>query len=71
MSQEATKLKNFQFWVFVKLKRADAQGWFSRPVNPETDGAPDYFNVVKTPMDFGTIEVVCVAASLSLAPSSL
>eukprot|EP00736_Rhodelphis_marinus_P004393 Rmarinus@m.21360 len=28
---------------------------FSEPVDPERDGAPGYFDIVKEPMDFGTI----------------
>ncbi|KAI9297903.1 hypothetical protein K502DRAFT_346691 [Neoconidiobolus thromboides FSU 785] len=28
---------------------------FSRPVDPKADGAPTYFDVIKNPMDFGTI----------------
>jgi hypothetical protein len=29
---------------------------FAQPVDPVTDGAPDYFEKIKNPMDFGTIE---------------
>eukprot|EP00899_Mesostigma_viride_P027747 jgi/Mesvir1/8157/Mv12467-RA.1 len=29
--------------------------WFSRPVDPATDCAPDYFKVIKKPMDLGTV----------------
>lgn len=28
---------------------------FSTPVNPDTDNCPEYFNIVKQPMDLGTI----------------
>lgn len=28
---------------------------FSEPVNPDRDGCPDYLDIVKTPMDLGTI----------------
>jgi Bromodomain len=36
------------------LKHKDAK-LFLRPVNPDLDGAPDYFDYVKNPMDLGTI----------------
>jgi len=29
---------------------------FARPVDPANDGCPDYFNVIKYPMDLGTIQ---------------
>lgn len=29
--------------------------YFREPVDPEKLGIPDYFNIIKTPMDFGTI----------------
>lgn len=29
---------------------------FSQPVDPVNDEAPDYFDIIKKPMDFGTIE---------------
>ncbi|EAY19524.1 Bromodomain containing protein [Trichomonas vaginalis G3] len=28
---------------------------FSRPIDPEKDGAPDYYEVIKNPQDLGTI----------------
>lgn len=30
--------------------------FFSVPVDPQRDGAPDYFDIIKYPMDFGTIQ---------------
>ena len=33
------------------------QAWiFHEPVDPEKLGIPDYFEIIKTPMDFGTIK---------------
>ena len=33
------------------------QSWvFHDPVDPAKDNVPDYFNVIKNPMDFGTIK---------------
>ena len=31
------------------------QELFARPVNPEEDGCPDYLEVIKHPIDLGTI----------------
>ena len=34
-----------------------SQSWiFHEPVNPEKLGIPDYFEIIKKPMDFGTIK---------------
>eukprot|EP00158_Paraphelidium_tribonemae_P006580 Partr_v1_DN27887_c0_g1_i7_m22699 putative bromodomain containing len=38
------------------LKKHAEAGPFLRPVDPVALGIPDYFNVVKNPMDFGTAE---------------
>ena len=32
-----------------------AQEMFSRPVDPELDGCPNYLSVIDQPMDLGTI----------------
>jgi len=33
------------------------QSWiFHEPVDPDKLGVPDYFNIIKNPMDFGTIK---------------
>jgi hypothetical protein len=33
------------------------QSWiFHDPVDPDKLGVPDYFNIIKTPMDFSTIK---------------
>ena len=37
----------------IKQKRSI---WFRQPVNPLKDGLPDYFNVIKNPMDLGTVK---------------
>jgi hypothetical protein len=29
---------------------------FNKPVDPLADGCPDYFEIIKNPMDFGTIK---------------
>ncbi|KAJ3165588.1 nuA3 HAT complex component nto1 [Geranomyces variabilis] len=39
--------------VFEQIRALDRNGYFSDPVTPEI--APDYFEHVKTPMDFSTI----------------
>ena len=33
--------------------------WFSKPVDPITLGIPDYFDVIKSPMDLGTVLSNC------------
>ncbi|KAJ9566860.1 hypothetical protein OSB04_002826 [Centaurea solstitialis] len=41
--------------VVKKIMKMDAAEPFNVPVNPVALGIPDYFDVIKTPMDFGTI----------------
>ncbi|KAD3067384.1 hypothetical protein R6Q59_018548 [Mikania micrantha] len=41
--------------VIKKIMKMDAAEPFNAPVNPVALGIPDYFDVIKTPMDFGTI----------------
>lgn len=41
--------------VIRKIMKMDAAEPFNTPVNPVTLGIPDYFDVIDTPMDFGTI----------------
>ncbi|EOA34940.1 hypothetical protein CARUB_v10020024mg [Capsella rubella] len=41
--------------VIKKIMKMDAADPFNVPVNPEALGIPDYFDIIKTPMDFGTI----------------
>lgn len=41
--------------VIKKIMKMDAAEPFNAPVNPIALGIPDYFDVIKTPMDFGTI----------------
>ncbi|ANQ09640.1 Bromodomain protein [Plasmodium coatneyi] len=48
--------KNWCFKILHKLKKKEICCWFLKPVNPELDGIPNYFNVIKNPMDFETIE---------------
>eukprot|EP01071_Lankesteria_metandrocarpae_P010060 Lankesteria_metandrocarpae@DN5281_c0_g1_i1.p1 len=38
--------------VMTKVEGHPAAKWFRVPVDPETDGVPDYLDVVKRPMDF-------------------
>ncbi|TIB11129.1 hypothetical protein E3P92_02992 [Wallemia ichthyophaga] len=38
-----------------RLQSHKLAGWFLYPVDPVRDGAPDYFSVIKTPMDIGTM----------------
>ncbi|KAJ4851414.1 hypothetical protein Tsubulata_030614 [Turnera subulata] len=41
--------------VIKKVMKMDAADPFNVPVNPEALGIPDYFDVIDTPMDFGTV----------------
>ncbi|CAL1385593.1 unnamed protein product [Linum trigynum] len=41
--------------VIRKIMKMDAALPFNAPVNPEALGIPDYFDIIDTPMDFGTI----------------
>ncbi|KAJ7946575.1 bromodomain-containing factor 2 [Quillaja saponaria] len=41
--------------VVKKVMKMDAAEPFNVPVNPDALGIPDYFDVIDTPMDFGTI----------------
>lgn len=41
--------------VIKKVMKMDAAEAFNAPVNPIALGIPDYFEVIDTPMDFGTI----------------
>ncbi|KAJ4717439.1 putative Bromodomain-containing protein [Melia azedarach] len=41
--------------VIKKVMKMDAAEPFNAPVNAEALGIPDYFDVIDTPMDFGTI----------------
>ncbi|CAM8899149.1 unnamed protein product [Rhodiola kirilowii] len=41
--------------VITKVMKMDAAEPFSVPVDPVALGIPDYFDVIDTPMDFGTI----------------
>ncbi|KAI3445587.1 hypothetical protein Pfo_002252 [Paulownia fortunei] len=41
--------------VIRKVMKMDAAEPFNAPVNPVALGIPDYFDVINTPMDFGTI----------------
>ncbi|KAH0788699.1 Bromodomain containing protein [Histomonas meleagridis] len=42
--------------IMNKLMERPCSSLFLTPVNPERDGAPDYYNVVKKPVDLGTIK---------------
>ncbi|XP_014519063.1 bromodomain-containing protein 4B [Vigna radiata var. radiata] len=41
--------------IIRKVMKMDAAEPFNVPVNPEALGIPDYFDIIDTPMDFGTI----------------
>ncbi|KAK6945476.1 Bromodomain [Dillenia turbinata] len=41
--------------VIKKIMKMDAAEPFNAPVNPIELGIPDYFDIIDTPMDFGTI----------------
>jgi hypothetical protein len=38
----------------ILCKQRFAQ-WFKEPVKPGPDFVPDYFNIIKNPMDLGTV----------------
>ncbi|WJX21860.1 hypothetical protein P8452_11232 [Trifolium repens] len=41
--------------IVRKVMKMDAAEPFNVPVNPEALGIPDYFDIIDTPMDFGTV----------------
>ncbi|KAE8663578.1 F-box/LRR-repeat protein [Hibiscus syriacus] len=41
--------------VIKKVMKMEAAAPFNEPVNPDALGIPDYFDIIDTPMDFGTI----------------
>lgn len=43
--------------VINRLLGESVSGPFSRPVNPQLDGCLDYFHIIQTPMDLGTIQL--------------
>jgi len=44
------------YYLLQKLKKQNSAGPFLKPVDPLKDGAEDYFQIVKDPIDLGTIE---------------
>ncbi|KAG9456981.1 hypothetical protein H6P81_001489 [Aristolochia fimbriata] len=46
---------NTALGVIKKIMKMDAAEPFNVPVNPVALGIPDYFDIIETPMDFGTI----------------
>lgn len=51
---EAAKLNQMSKLVVYFLNRADTLA-FHEPVDPRAMNIPDYFQVVKNPMDLGTV----------------
>jgi transcription initiation factor TFIID subunit 2 len=41
--------------ILLKINSHPAALLFSRPVDPKLDGCPDYYNIIKNPMDLSTI----------------
>lgn len=41
--------------ITEKIMNLPIAGHFSKPVNPELDGAPDYFEIIKKPMDLSLV----------------
>lgn len=41
--------------VMNKICKKNISNLFSRPVDPDIDGCTDYFDIVKSPMDLGTV----------------
>ena len=52
----ASSLRRQAGKILGKLERKREFHWFSMPVDPVKHNAPGYFDVVKEPMDFGTIK---------------
>lgn len=48
------------------LNRPDALA-FREPVDPKAMNIPDYFQIVKNPMDLGTVSALCVAGCYTFA----
>ncbi|KAL3515715.1 hypothetical protein ACH5RR_022617 [Cinchona calisaya] len=46
---------NAALMVIKKIMKMDAAKQFNVPVDPTALGIPDYFDIIDTPMDFGTI----------------
>ena len=51
--------------VVEQLIKMDEAVWFREPVDPEKENIPDYFDVIKTPMDLGTIRKKLQSGSYS------
>jgi len=45
-----------EYMIIHQLKDHEMIGPFLSPVNEKMSGAPDYYKVIKHPMDLGTIE---------------
>eukprot|EP00186_Timspurckia_oligopyrenoides_P001548 CAMPEP_0182446920 /NCGR_PEP_ID=MMETSP1172-20130603/8873_1 /TAXON_ID=708627 /ORGANISM="Timspurckia oligopyrenoides, Strain CCMP3278" /LENGTH=626 /DNA_ID=CAMNT_0024643109 /DNA_START=117 /DNA_END=1997 /DNA_ORIENTATION=+ len=64
---ESSKAKSLYFTRMLRaiqgLAKQRAAWAFVEPVDPIAHGCPDYFSVVKTPMDLGTIEKMIVTGS--------
>jgi hypothetical protein len=54
MSEYFDPIAECEAIIKTLLRDADSNS-FSKPVNPDKDGVPDYFLVVKHPMDLGTV----------------
>uniref|UniRef100_A0A915EGW6 histone acetyltransferase n=1 Tax=Ditylenchus dipsaci TaxID=166011 RepID=A0A915EGW6_9BILA len=52
---DANELRNYLQPIWEKLDKSDEAIPFRIPVDPEALKIPDYFNIVKRPMDLGTI----------------
>ena len=52
----ASSIRRQAGMILGKLERKREYNWFSMPVDPVKHNAPGYFDVVKEPMDFGTIK---------------
>lgn len=42
--------------ILMLLKKHQSAGPFLQPVDPQTDKAPDYYDIVKEPIDLSTVE---------------
>ena len=42
--------------VMTRIRSHPISEMFLEPVDPERDGAPDYFKQIKKPMDLGTVQ---------------
>jgi hypothetical protein len=53
------------YQVLQKLITSDQDCVFAQPVNPTLHGCADYFNIIKNPMDLGTVRSELISGKIS------